>query len=185
MTHTDKITHQTANKSTLGDMIPEGFEPYSEFRPYEEISLLQPPSAILQRGTASIEPSMLHYKGLIELKRKQYEILTGESWNEKDRRESPYMDHTKRASQESVLTEDQWHMLESLYDLRETTDGILQTTRFYSKGDIILRGFAGIDLESFGTKIAVHDSVNVEYDHIENCLIAKEAIYPGEILRMK
>lgn len=181
----DKITHQTANKSTLGDMIPEGFEPYSEFRPYEEISLLQPPSAILQRGTASIEPSMLHYKGLIELKRKQYEILTGESWNEKDRRENPYMDHTKRASQESILTEDQWQMLESLYDLRETTDGVLQTTRFYSKGDIILRGFAGINLESFGTKIAVHDSVNVEYDHIENCLIAKEAIYPGEILRMK
>ena len=166
-------------------MIPEGFEPYSEFRPYEEISLLQPPSAILQRGTASIEPSMLHYKGLIELKRKQYEILTGESWNEKDRRENPYMDHSQRATQEAFnITDEQWSVLETIYDLTETVGGVLQSTRFYSPGDTIMNGFAGIDLKCLGTKIAVHEHANVEYDYTNNCLVASDTIYPGEILRM-
>lgn len=179
----DKLVHQTANKATLGDMIPEGFEPYTEFRPYEEISLLQAPSAILQRGTQSIEPSMLMYKGLIEVKRKQYEILTGESWNEKARRENPYMDHSNQKVSESVeISDDLFAVIESVFDLGESDDGYLKANKYYSPGDIVIYGSSGYDINSLRAKLDISDDYNVSIDNINNCLMTTRLIYPGEKL---
>ena len=78
----DKLAAQTANKNTIGYQIPKGFEPYSETRPYEEISGIVAPSAILQRGTPSVVIVGTAQKVLIELKRSMYKILTGEDYDE-------------------------------------------------------------------------------------------------------
>ena len=78
----DKLAAFTANKNTIGYVVPRGFEAYSEFRPYEEISSPVAPSAILQRGTPSVVTTGCCYKVLIEMKRKLYEVLTGENYDE-------------------------------------------------------------------------------------------------------
>ena len=99
----DKFAHMSANKATNGYMIPRGFEPYTPFRPYEEIDIPLAPSAILQRGTPSVLTVVMGYKVLIELKRSCYELLTGLDWNEKQRIERPYMDvHGKKPMIEST-----------------------------------------------------------------------------------
>lgn len=179
----DKATHMTANKCTFGDMIPEGYEPYSEFRPYEEVSLLQPPSAILQRGTASIEPTMLHYKGLIELKRKQYEILTGENWNEKDRRENPYMDHWNKRIQESLISDQEYSLLESMFDIAHTTDGFFKAARYYAPGDIVATETDEVTLDSMMSRMVTSEDCNVDIDWDLGYVYAIENIYPGELLQ--
>lgn len=70
----------TALKSIIGEVIPENQEPYSEFRPEEEISSLIAPGAVLARMTPSILLTMFGNKVLVELKRKLYEIYTGKPW---------------------------------------------------------------------------------------------------------
>lgn len=70
----DKITFYSALKSIVGEVIPEGYEPYSEFRPDEEISAFVGPSAVLQRMVPSIIFTMFGNKVLIELKNKLREI---------------------------------------------------------------------------------------------------------------
>lgn len=70
----DKITFFTALKSIIGEIIPEGYEPYSEFRTDEEISSVIAPGAVLARMTPSILLTMFGNKVLVELKRKLYEI---------------------------------------------------------------------------------------------------------------
>jgi len=78
--HTDilgvgsKIAYFTALKGVVGEVIPKGYEPYSEFRPDEEISSFIGPSAILARQTPSITLTVLGNKVLVELKRKLKEI---------------------------------------------------------------------------------------------------------------
>lgn len=64
----------TALKSIVGEVIPEGYEPYSEFRPEEEVSSLIGPSAILKRQVPSILLTVLGNKVIVELKRKLKEI---------------------------------------------------------------------------------------------------------------
>jgi hypothetical protein len=64
----------TALKSIIGEVIPEGYEPYSEFRPNEEISSIIGPSAILKRQVPSILLTVLGNKVIVELKRKLEEI---------------------------------------------------------------------------------------------------------------
>ena len=64
----------SALKSIVGEVIEEGYEPYSEFRPDEEISAFVGPSAVLQRMVPSIIFTMFGNKVLIELKRKLQEI---------------------------------------------------------------------------------------------------------------
>ena len=64
----------TALKSVIGEVIPEGYEPYSEFRPEEEISSLIGPSAILKRQVPSITLTLLGNKVIVELKRRLQEI---------------------------------------------------------------------------------------------------------------
>ena len=70
----DKLTFYSALKSIVGEVVPEGYEPYSEFRPDEEISAFVGPSAVLQRMVPSIIFTMFGNKVLIELKRKLQEI---------------------------------------------------------------------------------------------------------------
>lgn len=65
----------TALKSVIGDVIPEGYEPYSEFRPEEEISSLIGPSAILKRQVPSITITLLGNKVIVELKRALHKIF--------------------------------------------------------------------------------------------------------------
>ena len=67
----------TALKSIVGEVIPEGYEPYSEFRPNEEVSSLIGPSAILKRQVPSIILTVLGNKVIVELKRKLQELFTG------------------------------------------------------------------------------------------------------------
>ena len=64
----------TALKGIIGEIIPEGYEPYSEFRPDEEVSSLIPPSSILKRQVPSILITVLGNKIIVELKRKLEEI---------------------------------------------------------------------------------------------------------------
>lgn len=76
----DKITYFTALKSVIGEQIEEGFEPYTEFRPDEEISSAIAPGAVLARMTPSILLTMFGNKVLIELKRTLYKQFTGKEW---------------------------------------------------------------------------------------------------------
>lgn len=61
-------------KGIIGEIIPEGYEPYSEFRPDEEVSSLIPPSSILKRQVPSILITVLGNKIIVELKRRLEEI---------------------------------------------------------------------------------------------------------------
>lgn len=70
----DKITYFSALKSVIGEVIPEGYEPYSEFRPDEEVSSFVGPLAILARMVPSTMQTITCNKVLIELKRKLEEI---------------------------------------------------------------------------------------------------------------
>lgn len=70
----DKLAYFTALKGIIGEIIPEGYEPYSEFRPDEEVSSLIPPSSILKRQVPSILITVLGNKVIVELKRKLEEI---------------------------------------------------------------------------------------------------------------
>ena len=77
----DKITFFTALKSIIGEVIPEGQEPFSEHRPDEEISSVIAPAAILARMTPSILLTMFGNKVLVELKRSLQEIYDGKPWH--------------------------------------------------------------------------------------------------------
>lgn len=64
-----KIANFTALKNTIGEILPEGYEPYSESRPDEEISTIIASNSILNRMTPSILLTALGNKCIIELKR--------------------------------------------------------------------------------------------------------------------
>eukprot|EP00825_Cyclidium_porcatum_P046486 TRINITY_DN7319_c0_g1_i4.p1 TRINITY_DN7319_c0_g1~~TRINITY_DN7319_c0_g1_i4.p1 ORF type:complete len:310 (+),score=22.57 TRINITY_DN7319_c0_g1_i4:342-1271(+) len=66
----DKVTGYTALKGIISNVIEEGQEPYSDFRPNEEVSTFLAPSSIIARKTPSILLTMFGNKVLIELKRK-------------------------------------------------------------------------------------------------------------------
>lgn len=70
----DKLAYFTALKSIVGEVIPKGLEPYSEFRPDEEVSSLIGPSAILKRQVPSILLTVLGNKVIVELKRSLKDI---------------------------------------------------------------------------------------------------------------
>lgn len=70
----DKFANFTALKSIIGNVVPKGEEPFSLFRPDEEVSAFIPPGAILARMTPSIIITLFGNKVLIELKRKLQEI---------------------------------------------------------------------------------------------------------------
>lgn len=66
----DKVAMYSANKNVISEMIQKGYEPYSEFRPDEEISMLVSPGTVNRRMVTSIIPISGIFKVLIELKRK-------------------------------------------------------------------------------------------------------------------
>lgn len=70
----DKIAFYSALKSIVGEVIEEGYEPYSFYRPDEEISAFLGPSAILARMAPSALLVMFGNKVIVELKRKLEEL---------------------------------------------------------------------------------------------------------------
>lgn len=66
----DKVALYGPNKQIISEVIPKGYEPYSEFRPDEEISVMTSPGTIARRMTPSIIPVSAAMKIMIELKRK-------------------------------------------------------------------------------------------------------------------
>ena len=68
------LKHFTALKNTIGEIIPEGYEPYSSYRPEEEVSTLIASNSILNRMTPSILLVGLGGKCIIELKRHLKEL---------------------------------------------------------------------------------------------------------------
>lgn len=69
-----KVTYFTGLKCTIGEVIPAGFEPYSELHPDEEISSFIAGNSVLKRMTPSVVLTSLGNKVIIELKRKMHEI---------------------------------------------------------------------------------------------------------------
>ncbi len=69
-----KIANFTALKNTIGEIIPAGYEPWSDFRPNEEISTIIASNSILKRMTPSILLTALGNKCVIELKNRLREI---------------------------------------------------------------------------------------------------------------
>lgn len=124
----DKITQFTANKNTVGYQIPKNFEPYSEYRPYEEISGPVAPSAILQRGTPSVITTGCANKVLIELKRHMYEVMTGQNYDEVLKQKQPYMDPELVITKESVdgsIFDEQFEMFEKVTLFYTSIDDIV------------------------------------------------------------
>ena len=66
----DKVALYSANKQIISEVIPEGYESYSEFRPDEEISVVTSPGTIARRMTPGVIPIAAAGKCLVELKRK-------------------------------------------------------------------------------------------------------------------
>lgn len=66
----DKVALYAANKQIISEVIPEGFEPYSEIEPDEPIDLFTSPGTIARRMTPSVEPISAACKVLVYLKRK-------------------------------------------------------------------------------------------------------------------
>ena len=64
-----KIACYAALKNTIDEIIEKGYEPYSDFRPEEEIGTIIASNSILKRMTPSIIYAALGNKCLIELKR--------------------------------------------------------------------------------------------------------------------
>ena len=69
-----KIANFTALKNTIGEVIPKGYEPYSEFRPDEEVGTIIASNSILKRMTPSVILTTLGNKNIVELKRRLKEI---------------------------------------------------------------------------------------------------------------
>lgn len=71
----DKIALYGPNKQIISEVIPKGWEPYSEFRPDEEISVLTSPGTIARRMTSSVIAISAAMKCMVELKRKVKEEI--------------------------------------------------------------------------------------------------------------
>jgi hypothetical protein len=64
-----KVAYFTGLKATIGEVIPGGYEPYSEFRKDEEVSTLIASNSVLKRMTPSILLTSFGNKCIVELKR--------------------------------------------------------------------------------------------------------------------
>ena len=73
-----KVANFSPLKNVVSEVIPLGYEPYSEFRPNESVDTIINPSSILNRMVSSVLPTMFGNKCIIELKRKLSDI-----WNNK------------------------------------------------------------------------------------------------------
>ena len=73
----DKLVAYGASKQVIGDMVPEGLEPYSELRPDEEISIFVSARSILKRMIPSVILTAAANNVLIETKRQIKDIWEG------------------------------------------------------------------------------------------------------------
>ena len=73
----DKMINFAALKGVTSEIWDLGKEPYSEFRPDEEVSAFFPPIGLMARKTPSVLPTMFANKLLIELKRKLGDMYLG------------------------------------------------------------------------------------------------------------
>lgn len=73
----DKIVFFSALKSIITDVIPEGQEAYTEFRPDEKIGAVLSCNSIIARGIVSCQYMMMGNKLLIELSRQLKDIYEG------------------------------------------------------------------------------------------------------------
>ena len=185
----DKLAAQTANKNTIGYQIPKGFEPYSETRPYEEISGIVAPSAILQRGTPSVVIVGTAQKVLIELKRSMYKILTGEDYDEILKQKQPYMVHDFEQTKESVeklpvISDNEISILESVFDLYKDGRNLYRSNKKYRNQDIILPLNNDVDvspmLESFDIVEEGHNAILND-----NKIVAISSIDANETIKLK
>lgn len=87
-----KIANFTGVKNTISEIIPAGFEPYSEFREDEEISSIIAANSMLKRMTPSIILTVMGNKCIVELKRSLANI-----WY------SNMQDNTKRSKMEKLI----------------------------------------------------------------------------------
>jgi hypothetical protein len=149
---------------------------------------------------------MMGYKVLIELKRTLFEMLTGEDWNEKQRKDRPYMDvhnpktiQPTKESAETVLyrsydvnlieqTKEKLSILETTFDIQMSPDQKYESGKEYSKGDIV---FAGLNFKDqlnrtlFEMNLSLMEegyTPNIELDTDLNAYVAKDVIYYGERL---
>ena len=72
-----KVANFSPLKNVVSEVIPYGYEPYSEYRPNESVDTIINPSSILNRMVASIIPTMFGNKVIIELKESLREIWNG------------------------------------------------------------------------------------------------------------
>lgn len=70
-----KIANFTALKNTIAEIIPSGYEPWSSYRPDEEVSTIIASNSILKRMTPSILLTALGNKCIIELKHELKKIF--------------------------------------------------------------------------------------------------------------
>ena len=75
----DKVVAQSANKGVAKNIFPEGLEPFSEFRPEENIHALFAARSFNARMVTSVWTSGAINKAMIELDRKVKEIM-GIEW---------------------------------------------------------------------------------------------------------
>ena len=73
----DKLINYSSLKGVTSEIMPIGKEPFSEFRPDEEISSFFPPAGLIARKVPSVLPVMFGNKVLIELKRKLGDMYLG------------------------------------------------------------------------------------------------------------
>lgn len=73
----DKITFYGPLKTTVGRVIPEGEEMWSEYRPGEEVSSMVAPNSVIQRMVPSVVLTMMAYKVLVEGTRQCIDIWQG------------------------------------------------------------------------------------------------------------
>jgi hypothetical protein len=69
-----KLTFGVALKSIVAQVTPKGEEPFSEFRPEEEVSAIISPLSLVGRMTGDFVMTMMMNKALIELKRSVRDI---------------------------------------------------------------------------------------------------------------
>ena len=69
-----KVANFSPLKNIVSEVIPAGYEPFSEFRPEESVDSIISPSSILNRMVSSVLPTLFGNKLIIELKRQLKEI---------------------------------------------------------------------------------------------------------------
>lgn len=71
-----KVANFSPLKNVCSEVIPLGYEPFSDFRPDESVDTIINPSSILNRMVSSVLPTIFGNKCIIELKRRLQEIWT-------------------------------------------------------------------------------------------------------------